>query len=125
MNKNKLITIIVLFSLCLTSVNAVVALPGKRELPPRGEAQGGIFKTNLKIEPTSLIADADGHFGTESASGKLFPSLVGADWGRVYGMPTKTGGVQPDLAYDWEVADDYLSYTFYLHNKVTFIDQQF
>ncbi len=77
-------------------------------------AQGGSVTIGMGLEPPHLDPTAGAAAAIdEVVYANVFEGLTRID---------QTGAVQPALAESWDVSDDGLSYTFHLHDGVTFHD---
>lgn len=74
-------------------------------------AQGDILKVSLSSDPTSLYIPRAADRTAGNASWPLYYSLVYLD---------ADGELKPQLATDWTIGDDGLTYTFNLREGVTF-----
>jgi peptide/nickel transport system substrate-binding protein len=117
MNYKKLISIILLtISLLLTSTTAATALP------PTGQGYGGVYRVNSVSEPKTLNSHVMYDFASLGIVGNIYSRLVCTDWGVVEGIPEETGGIVGDLAKDWDVSSDGLTFTFYLYEDAKWSD---
>jgi len=80
--------------------------------PPPPEAPQ-ILKVNMRVPPTDLDPQKE-----VAASGKM---VLGNVFDRLVSLDTNME-VVPELAKDWDISDDGLTYTFYLEEGVTFHD---
>ena len=97
-----------------TAALAAIAL-GLTGLPTLSPAQAKTeISLGLQQEPTSLDPTAD---ATASIDGMLAQNVY-----ETLTIVTEAGEVVPNLAREWEVSPDGLTYTFELHQGVTFHD---
>ena len=76
---------------------------------------GGIFRVALPADPPSLDMHQESTFAVAQPMGAVYNNLVVLD-------PHNYPQIIGDLAKSWTVSDDYLSYTFTLHERVKFHD---
>jgi peptide/nickel transport system substrate-binding protein len=97
---------------------SVVMLVGLGAAPAAlGEApqRGGIMNVALAADPPSLDAHQEQTFAVAQPMGPIYNNLIVFD-------PHNYPQIIGDLAKSWTVSDDYLTYTFTLHEGVTFHD---
>jgi peptide/nickel transport system substrate-binding protein len=76
---------------------------------------GGILRVALAADPPSLDYHQESTFAVAQPMGPIYNSLIVFD---PHGYPEIIG----DLAKSWTISDDHLTYTFKLHQGVTFHD---
>ncbi len=77
--------------------------------------RGGIFQVALPADPPSLDAQQEQTFAVAQPMGPVYNNLVVLD-------PHNYPQIIGDVAKSWTVSDDHLTYTFTLHEGVTFHD---
>ena len=85
------------------------------EKPRRGGGGGGILNAALAGDPPSLDMHQEQTFMVAQPMGPIYNNLIVFD-------PHNYPQIIGDLAKSWTVSDDYLTYTFTLHEGVKFHD---
>src|ERR687891_253697 len=77
--------------------------------------RGGILRVALPADPPSLDMHQEATFAVAQPMGAIYNNLIVFD-------PHNYPKIIGDLAKSWTVSDDYLTYTFTLHEGVKFHD---
>jgi len=110
MLKKKAFLIIMLFSVLSFSVAAIPNSLGQEETPK----YGGILIVQIANDPTVMITYLPGRFDmTALVDYQMFSNLF---------RPGANYTLVPDLVKTWEISEDGLTYTFHIHEDVTFHD---
>src|SRR5262245_42368457 len=78
-------------------------------------SRGGVLQVALPADPPSLDAHQEQTFAVAQPMGPVYNNLIMLD-------PHNYPQIIGDLAKSWTVSDDYLTYTFTLHEGVKFHD---